>query len=146
MSNVFSRFHRPTGYEYWDNAVEIEIALTRFLMNEKNVPKKYRYVYAIPILNSIRRLQRQIVEAYTTYPTTPERLAKRKALQQDAINTNEVIIQEIQRMILVLSQIDANKLDDIGNRLMRESALLRGWRKSAKIETDKAETQVTPCN
>lgn len=144
MSNVFRRNHEPTGLEFWDNAQEIEIALTRFLMNEHNVPKKYRYVYAIPILDSVRNLQKHIVSANTIYPTDEAELAKRRDEQQKAVNANEVIIQEIQRMILVLP-IDVDKLDDVGERLLRESALLRAWRKSSKLQKGKAVSQVASC-
>ncbi len=144
MSSVFRRNHEPTGLEFWDNAQEIEIFLTRFLMNEKNVPKKYRYVYAIPILESVRSLQKHIVAANTIYPTDEAELDKRKDEQQKAINANEIVIQEIQRMVLVLP-IDVDKLDDVGGRLLRESALLRAWRKSSKLQKDKAASQVASC-
>lgn len=144
MSNVFRRNQKSTGLEFWDNAQEIEIFLTRFLMNEKNVPKKYRYVYSIPILNSVRVLQRYIVAANTIYPVDETELNRRREEQQKAINANEVIIQEIQRMVLVLP-IDVDKLDMVGQRLLRESALLRAWRKSSKIKKDKAASQAASC-
>lgn len=144
MSSVFRRYHKPTGLEFWDNAVEIEIFLTRFLMNEKNVPKKYRYVYAIPILNTIRKMQNHIVAANTIYPVNEKELERRREEQQRAINACEVIIQELQRMVLVLP-IDVDKLDSVGERLIGESALLRKWRKASKIQTDKAHSQVASC-
>lgn len=145
MSNVFRRFHEKTGLEFWDNAVEIEKILTRFLMNEKNVPKRYRYVYTIPILNTVRRMQAHIVAANTIFPVNEEELKKRRDEQQQAVNACETIIQEIQRMILVLTGIDVDKLDEVGERLTRESALLRNWRKSSKIQKDKADSQVVSC-
>jgi hypothetical protein len=138
MSNVFRRFHTTTGNEYWDNAIEIEIALTRFLMNEKNVPKGYRYIYTVPILNTLHRMQDWIVTATTIYPAgknAEKLLEDKKNAFLKAICACEAVIQGIQRMTFVLS-IDLNKLDDLGNRLMKESALLRNARKNSRVQQE----------
>lgn len=145
MSGVFSRYHQETGLEFWDNAVEIEVFLTRFLMNEKNVPKRYRYVYTVPILHAVQRMQDHIVAANSIFPVTEDDLKNRRDEQQKAINACEAVIQRVQRMIPVLSGIDVDKLDSVGDRLIRESALLRAWRKSSKLQKDKAHSQVASC-
>lgn len=136
MSNVFRRFHQPTGVEYWDNAMEIEIGLTRFLLNDKNVPKRYLYIYVVPTLNTLGRMWDWIVAAYTTYPTTPELLKKKQMSLHNALCGNEAVIQRIQRMIYVLP-IDLNKLDGLGELLDKESALLRNALKNCKLQQQK---------
>ena len=141
MSGVFRRWHEPTGNEFWDNAIELEISLTRFLMNEKFLPKKYRYIYAKPILDTVRRMWVHIVAATSIYPKTPELLKEKRDELKKAIFANETVIQEIQRMVLVLP-IDVNKTDEIGDKLVRESALLRSARKNSRLQSDcKSEKQ-----
>ena len=134
MSNVFARNRSPTGLEFWDNAVCIASEITRFVMNEKNVPKHWRFVYAFPIIKQAQKLRQHIVDANTRYPANEDEPEKRKESQQLAIQANENLIQMLQDMLSVLTDIDADKLDTIGEKLIRESALLRAWRKSAKVE------------
>lgn len=137
MSNVFRRFRKPTGLEFWDNAVEISKMLTRFVMNEKNVPKRYTYVFAHPLIEDCRNLRHAIVKANSVYPVNEHELERRKDFQQDAINANEIIIQDVQDMIDILPGIDADKLNELGERLSLESTLLRAWKKSSKVLADK---------
>lgn len=133
MSGIFKRCRDATGLEFWDCAVEIAKELTRFLMCDKNVPKSYRYVYAIPIIHLTQDLRRAIVSANTVFPNNEHDLQRRKDLQQDAININETIIQALQDMLEVLTNIDVDKLDRVGDLLIQESALLKAWRKSSKL-------------
>jgi len=135
MSNVFSRYHKPTGNEYWENALEIEKELTPFLMNTKNIPKRYLYIYAVPTMRDVQKLQNAIVEANTIYPTTDELVTQKKAAYYRAIIANEQIIQDLQRIILILN-VDANKLERIGNMLIKESSLLRDCRKKVKLQSE----------
>ncbi len=132
MSNVFRRNRKPTGQEFYDTMVTLTDKLTHFVMNDKNVPKSYRYVYAIPIIGLLHRLRTAITNANTTYPVNERLLEKRKDYWLDAICANEDIFQAIQALLDVLP-IDLDKLDEIGELLRKESALLRGLRKNAKI-------------
>lgn len=42
MSNVLMRKRSISDLEFWKTGSEIRAALTRFLMNENNVPKRWR--------------------------------------------------------------------------------------------------------
>lgn len=133
MSNVFTRFRHPTGLEFWDNAVEIGKLLVRFAMNEKNIPKRYTFLFAHPLIAKYQEMRDAIVEANSVYPTNEHELMMRKDAQQRAICLNEEIIQRLQDTLEILPHIDADKLDELGERLPKESTLLRGWRNSSKI-------------
>ena len=139
MSNVFRRFHEPTGVEFWDNLVEVEKLLTRFLMNDKNVPKSYRYIYTIPILERLGREWDWIVKAQSIFPggeRANEMLNQKKDALQNAIAANEAIIQALQRMVFILQHIDLDKMDELGKRLIRESAMLRSAKKNCRIQNN----------
>ena len=56
MSNVLRRNRSVSEIEYFHNAVKIRNEVTRLAMNEKVFPKRYRYVYSIPIINICRDL------------------------------------------------------------------------------------------
>ena len=133
MSGIYRRDRKKTGLEFWDTAVEIRKEVIRFLMNPNNVPKSYRFVFTFRIIGLTADLRDAITKANSTFPVNEHELQRRRDFQQDAINYNEAIIQNLQDMLDVLTNIDADKLDHIGDLLIRESALLRAWKKSSRL-------------
>lgn len=64
MSVLKSR-REQSEMQFFQTAVDIQNELIKFCMEEKNVPKKYRFVYAIPIIAEGQRLyEAQTVMAY----------------------------------------------------------------------------------
>ena len=114
--------------------MEIERQLMKFLLSQKNFPKRYLYIYVIPTKNDLQTMQYAIVEAHTIYPVTPELVEQKKAAFMRAIIACEQIIQDIQRAVLTLP-IDVNKLDVLGDLLVKESGLLRECRKKVKLQS-----------
>ena len=133
MSGIYRRDRKKTGLEFWDTAVEIRKEVIRFLMDPNNVPKSYRFVFTFRIIGLTADLRDAITKANSTFPVNEHELQRRRDFQQDAINYNEAIIQNLQDMLDVLTNIDADKLDHIGDLLIRESALLRAWKKSSRL-------------
>lgn len=64
MSNVLKRNRAVSDAEFLHNAQVIRSEVTRLVMNEKVVPKKYRYVYAIPVIDICRELNKNAVAYY----------------------------------------------------------------------------------
>ena len=56
MSNVLRRNRAISDAEYVSKANSIRNEVTRLVMNEKVIPKRYRYVYSIPIIDICRKL------------------------------------------------------------------------------------------
>lgn len=137
MSNVFRRYHTPTGNEYYNVSIEIEVALVPFLMNEKNVPKRHRLTYASKIIANLHRMQDFITDAKTIYPTTEELVKEKKMAFQNAINSCERVFQGLQLMVFIITSIDVDKLDRVGQLLLKESALLRDCRSKVKLQQQK---------
>ncbi|HBU12709.1 MAG TPA: hypothetical protein DEB31_08290 [Clostridiales bacterium] len=65
MSNVLMRKRSISGLEFWKNGADIRAHLTRFLMNEKNVPKRYTYVFTFPGIDLGRIVARPCRECVT---------------------------------------------------------------------------------
>jgi hypothetical protein len=137
MSGVFARFHEPTGLEFYDNAVEIEKAVWRFVKNEKNIPKRAWFSHGLPLYKLARQLLVTITRANSVYPIREQELETRRALQLEAIGINESIIASIRMTVEEIETIDCNKLDGLGQLLIHESDLLRGWRKKSKLLKEK---------
>ena len=147
MSNVFRRFHKPTGTDYWDTAVEVDSELFRILTNEKIVPKSRRFIYTIPILNMMGREWNYIGLAFDTYPAgddAEEKLKRKKQAFRNAKDMNEAIIRQLQAMIRRHPEIDIDKLDNLGELLIKESSLLDTARENSRIQNGQARSRKPP--
>ena len=136
MSNVLKRNRSVSDLEFWKNAVDIRTIFTRYLMNEKHVPKRWRPVFTFPGIDYSRRLMEEITAANTIYPTSEEELSQRRSHQNEAIVTCELIVQHIQWMIETL-QISVNDFENLCELIFKEIALLKAWRKTNKVLTQK---------
>lgn len=142
MSNVFAKDHKPTGIEFLDLCPQIEILTVRFL--KANVPKSYTNIYTIHIAKTARTICNCIEEANASYPSDKGRLKKRRALINEALDKIEVLIKELTRLLEVLPDIDPNKLNQLGQVLMKETELLKGWRDSTtrtRAQKQRAQAQ-----
>lgn len=136
MSSVLLRNRSISDLEFWKNGCEIRAHLTRFLMNEKNVPKRYTFVFTMPGIDLGRKLMEEITAANTIYPTNAEELARRRAHQNGAIVLCEQIIQHLQWLVDTLP-VKVISLEVLVELINKEVALLKAWRKKSRILTDK---------
>ena len=137
MSNVLRRKRSVSELEFYHNAEELRVELTRFVMSEKNVPKKYRFVFAQPVVNMLRLMMNNIIAANTVYPTNEHELEMRRDYQTKAIINCEQLIQELQYMMAILP-IGADQMKSIAERMITETRLLKAWRKSNKVMMEKS--------
>lgn len=136
MSNVLMRKRSISALEFYKTGCEIRAALTRFLMNEKNVPKRYTFVFTLPGIELARKMMEEVTAANSIYPTNPSELAQRRYHQNEAIMRCEQIMQHLQWLADTLP-IKISSLEILVELIDREIALLRAWRKSNKIHGNK---------
>lgn len=136
MSNVLFRMRNTSELEFYKNGTEIRAEITRYLTNEKHVPKRYRFIFTIPGIDLARKLMEEITAANTIYPTTAAELEQRRAHQNEAIVACEQIIQHLQWLIDTLS-VNVSDFDIVVEKINKEVALLKNWRKQNKVLTPK---------
>ncbi len=56
MSNVLRRNRATSEVEFIHNAMQIRKEVTSMVMNEKVFPKRYRFIYSIPMIDLCREL------------------------------------------------------------------------------------------
>ena len=127
--SVLKNKRTESQLEFFHTATKIQSELTRFVMNEKIVPKRWRPVFTFPMVDKAIRLIDCITAANTIYPKNLHELELRRDYQTRAIITVEQILQLLQFMLSTLP-IDPDKFQPITELLVKEAALLRGWRKS----------------
>ena len=138
MSNVLLRMRSVSELEFWRNGAEVRADLTRYLMSEKNVPKRYTFVFTLPGIDLARRMMEEITAANTIYPATEAEVEQRRAHQNEAIVKCEQIIQHLQWLIDTLP-VTVSSLDQIVEKINKEVALLKAWRKQNKVLTQKRD-------
>ena len=132
MSSVYAKDRKETKLMFHVVGQKLQIALTKFVMSDKNVPKKYRFIISQPLIAKVDEMMDHIVYANTIFPTTEEELADRKHHQQLAIICCYQIQNKLIRMIEVL-QTKPSKLTEVLDSLSQEVILLKAWKKSSKI-------------
>lgn len=124
--------------EFYHTATLARAELTRFVMNDSIVPKRWRPVFTFPIIEKVIALIDNITAANTIYPQNMHEYEMRRDYQTKAIITVEQIIQLLQFMLSTLP-ISADKFQTVTELLMKEGALLRGWRKADNKLREKFE-------
>lgn len=127
--SVLKRNRSESHLEFYHTATIIRSDLTRFVMNEKIVPKRWRPIFTFPMIERVNRLMDNITAANTIYPQNLREAEIRRDYQTAAIITVEQIFQLLQFMLDTLS-VNPDKFQPITEMLVKESALLRGWRKA----------------
>lgn len=130
---VLVRKRSVSDLEFYKNAVDIRSYLTRLVLNEKYVPKKYRFIFTIPMINLFHELFKNITTANTIYAINEHELQLRRDYQTLAISNCEQILQLLQYMLDTLTTMDVNKLTPVIANIDRECALLKAWRKANRI-------------
>lgn len=132
MSNVLARNRSVSELEFYKNAVEIRAILTRYFMNEKHIPKRWRPVFTFPGIELIITLMNEIIAAYNTYPYKAADLRRRRLHQTQAIIACEQIVQHLQWIIEVLEP-DINSFAIVMELIDKEIELLKDWRRQNKL-------------
>ena len=124
--------------EFYHTATLARAELTRFVMNDDIVPKRWRPVFTFPIIEKVIALIDTITAANTIYPQSMHEYEMRRDYQNKAIITVEQIIQLLQFMLSTLP-VSADRFKPVTELLMKEGALLRGWRKADNKLKEKFE-------
>ena len=131
--SVLARKRSVSELEFYKNGKEIRAELTRYLMSEKHVPKRYSFVFRYPGIKLARKMMEEITAANTIYPQNEDDLRQRRAHQDRAIIKCEQIIQHIQWMIDTLETVKLSQFEVLGEKVIREVTLLKAWRAKNKI-------------
>jgi len=125
-----------SSLEFYHNATLARAELTRLVMNERIVPKRWRPVFAFPMIEKFVKLFDCITAANTIYPQSLHEAETRRDYQTEAIITVEQILQFLEYLLDTLP-INPNVLQPLTAMLLREEDLLKGWRKSDNKFLDK---------
>ena len=99
MSGVYQRKRSLSDYEFFNTAREIKRSVNKLMMNERYVPKRYRFTNAIPCIDMARSILYNINRSDQFYPNTASNVLDRRKYLSLAIADCEEICLELQDMI-----------------------------------------------
>lgn len=132
MSNVHKRFRKQTDLQFLATSVELQIELTKFVMKDKNVPKKWRLAIAIPLIAKADELLDNLHYANSIYPTNKTEFGMRAKYQALAVCNCFQLHNKIVRMIEVVQSVKIENLEKIAELLESAEVLIKQWKKSDK--------------
>ena len=141
MSSVHKRLRKETELQFLKSAWELQFELTKFVMREKNLPKKWRLIIAQPIIAKVDELIDNLNFANCIYPTRINDAILREQYQQKAIANCWQLQNKLVRMIECIETVKIEKMENIINHLSDCEILIKKWKKSDKEKYKKLFTE-----
>ena len=130
---VYKRNRKETAREYVVTAQALQVAVIKYMMTEKYVPKKWRYMLAHGAMRISSDILDNVIGSYKTFPNTEERLAERRRYLDRA----NVGCYQLQSRLLCMARtietVTAENLGSITSLLLDEIELLNKTIKNSKL-------------
>lgn len=131
---VYKRNRQETSTQYIVTARELQVAVIRYVMNEKRVPKHWRYILVKDVVHCVSELVNNVIAACKTFPNTSEKLAERRHYLDSAMVCCYQLQNYFQLMIsLKIGETSVDSLRNISGLLLSEIELLVKTAKNSKI-------------
>ena len=127
MSGVYMRNRNLSSFEYFNTAVAIRNDVTR-LVTSRDVPKSYRFIFAVPMAETARSVVFNLVKADAFYPNTPRNVDERKRYMTLALAD-----LNMQSLLTMGLPIKAARLEGILDRIDSDIKLIKGARAGVKL-------------
>lgn len=132
MSGVYMRNRNLSSFEYFNTAVAIRNDVTR-LVTSRDVPKSYRFIFAVPMAETARSVVFNLVKADAFYPNTARNVDERKRYMTLALADLNQIYQDMQSLLTMGLPIKAARLEGILDRIDSDIKLINGARAGVKL-------------
>lgn len=132
MSGVYMRNRNLSSFEYLNTAVAIRNDVTR-LVTSRDVPKSYRFIFAVPMAETARSVVFNLVKADAFYPNTARNVDERKRYMTLALADLNQLYQDMQSLLTMGLPIKAARLEGILDRIDSDIKLIKGARAGVKL-------------
>ena len=134
MSNVYKRFRGETEIQFIMTALDLQVEITKYVINRKHIPKAARLIVGLPLVEKIDEMVDNITFANWIYPKTQAELELRKEYQQKAIINCYQLQNKIIKAERCIDTVNIKSLEKIIDLLCKELPLLKAWKNSDKMK------------
>lgn len=121
-----------SSFEYFNTAVAVRNDVTR-LVTSRDVPKSYRFIFAVPMAETARSVVFNLVKADAFYPNTARNVDERKRYMTLALADLNQLYQDMQSLLTMGLPIKAARLEGILDRIDSDIKLIKGARAGVKL-------------
>lgn len=121
-----------SSFEYFNTAVAIRNDVTR-LVTSRDVPKSYRFIFAVPMAETARSVVFNLVKADAFYPNKARNVDERKRYMTLALADLNQLYQDMQSLLTMGLPIKAARLEGILDRIDSDIKLIKGARAGVKL-------------
>ena len=121
-----------SSFEYFNTAVAIRNDVTR-LVTSRDVPKSYRFIFAVPMAETARSVVFNLVKADAFYPNAARNVDERKRYMTLALADLNQLYQDMQSLLTMGLPIKAARLEGILDRIDSDIKLIKGARAGVKL-------------
>ena len=130
---VYKRNRKETSTQYVVVAQNLQVAVIKYMMNERYVPKKWRYMLAHGAMRISSDILDNVIGGYRTFPNTEERLLERKRYLDKAVVGCYQLQSRLLCMVRTIDTVNAENLGNITSLLLDEIELLSKTLKNSHI-------------
>ena len=134
MSQVYLKNRKETAYDPVDTAAELQDQVTLYVMNEKYLPKKWRFAIGLKIIDKCDELCNNAIAANEIWAKGAKNMEARKTLWTRAYINSKQLDRMLTRAMRVIPTVTANSLKEIADLLDKEEGLLIR-KKNSDMET-----------
>lgn len=124
MSQVYLRNRRETVYDPVSLAADLQDEVTKYVMNEKYVPKKWRYLIGQGIIAKCDELADNVIAANEIWAKGNKNMEARKKFWTMAYINCKQLDRKLTRAMCAIPTVTANSLNNIADLLYKEEGLL----------------------
>lgn len=132
MSGVYARNRHLSAQKYFALALEIRAEITK-KVTTKQLPKSYRFVFAVPMAETARSLVMNLVKADAFYPNTARNVEERKRFMTLAIADCNQLLQDLQCLKSLNSNIILSWFETLIQDVDDDIKLIKGARSGVKL-------------
>ncbi len=132
MSGVYARNRHLSAQKYFTLALEIRAEITK-KVTTKQLPKSYRFVFAVPMAETARSLVMNLVKADAFYPNTARNVEERKRFMTLAIADCNQLLQDLQCLKSLNSNISLSWFETLIQDVDDDIKLIKGARSGVKL-------------
>ncbi len=127
--NNFARNREETQFDTLDLAQELKHKVSKYVMNEKRVPTRWRYMNGKPAIDYARRI-RDLVSVANEIRLNQENIEKRNELQKQALAYCNILQLQLMDIIAECEGATHENMREITDTLDKLIGKIRNWNKS----------------
>ncbi len=133
MSEVHSKDRSLSAFEFYNNALEIFVEVSKLAHSDKVIPKSWRFTHALPLVDMARSMVYNINRADQFYPNTAHNVLQRRDYLTLAVADAEQLAIEFGLLPKMGLVVNMNRFEKIADMIDKEIGLLKGTRKNVRL-------------